>query len=163
MLINYGAEPYEENLSIGEFIMQETADISFEHPEIANVYQTAIKRLSNGQSVEPDNFISPEDPQTSQLVIGLLDMKYFVSEGWYERHRIHTSHESEDLPKATFKIVLRLKRKKLEALIAENDADLKLAEDAGNIIELENLLKMRMQLKSLYDQVTSQLGIVVSK
>ena len=60
------------------------------------------------------------------MVIDLLEIKYFVSEGWEERHRISIMHESEDLPLAAFKIVLRLKRKKLEVLIRQNDDNLKL-------------------------------------
>ncbi len=160
MLINYGNEEYDERLSIGQFIIQETADIEFEHPEIKEVFDRVSEKVNKGQKIQPDAFISAEDPKTSQFVIGLLDVKYFVSEGWYEKHRIHISHESEDLPTAVFKTVLRLKRKKLEALLTENDEELKSTKD---ITLQEELLKMRMHLKTLFDEVSSQLGIVVSK
>jgi DNA primase len=160
MLINYGNEEYEEGLTIGGFIAQETADIDFEHPQIKEVFDNAKTVLTKGKRIEPDEFISAEDPETSQLIISLLDVKYFVSDGWYEKHRIHISHESEDLASAVFKIVLRLKRKKLETLIAENDKDLKIATDPE---EVESLQRIYLELKALYDQVTSQLGIVVSR
>ena len=163
MLINYSSEPYDDDMTIGKFIIQETGDISFEHQEIARVFEKAVKRFLDGKSIEADQFISPEDPETSQLVIGLLDVKYFVSEGWYEKHKIHIAHESEELPLATYKVVLRLKRKKLEVLLAENDEDLRKAQETNDVAEQDNLLKMRIHLKTMYDQVTSELGIVVSK
>ena len=160
LLINYGEEPYDEELSIGQFIIQETADIVFKHEGIKRAFGEATKLIDGGKKPKPDHFLNPNDPKMNQLIIDLLDVKYFVSEGWYKKHRIHTSHESEDLNKAAYKAVLRLKRKKLEALIAENDEELKNTTEEK---EQEELLKVKMELKAMYDQVTLALGIVVSR
>jgi DNA primase len=163
MLINYSNEPYDESLSIGQFIVHETNDLVFEDPELGDLYTKAKAILNEGKVIKPDMFMSPDDNKTSQLVIGMLDVQYFVSEGWYERHKIHTTHESERLPLAAFKTVLRLKRKKLETLLVENDEELKKAQEDKNVPEQDDLLKMRMQLKTMFDQVSSELGIVVSR
>lgn len=163
MLINYSSETYDGSQSIGQFIVQETNDLNFEDPELADLYTKACAILTDGKVIKPDMFISPEDNKTSQLVIGMLDVQYFVSEGWYDRHKIQTTHESEKLPEAALKTVLRLKRKKLESLLAENDEELKKAQEDKNIAEQDDLLKMRMQLKTMFDQVSSELGIVVSR
>jgi len=163
ILINYAGEEYDDSQSIGEFILEETSDLVFEDPELSDLFDKAKVILAEGKTIKPDMFISAEDNKTSQLVIGMLDVQYFVSEGWYERHKIHTTHESERLPIAAFKAVLRLKRKKLESLIVENDEELKKAQEDKNIEEQEDLLKMRMHLKTMFDQVSCELGIVVSR
>jgi len=116
--------------------------------------------LAEGKLLEADMFIGPEHPNMSQLVIGLLDMKYFISDFWETRHKITTTHEKEDLPSATHKIVLRLKRKKLQAMINENEETLKSSSAIG---DQDELLRMIKHLKGLFDQVTTELGIVVSK
>ena len=163
VLVNYGSEPYDEEHSIADFIMEETADISFDDPLIQQAMVKAGQLLEAGEKIEPDRFIGPEDPQMSQMVIDLLDMKYFVSEVWASRHRIHTTHESEALPEGTFKVVLRLKKKKLEMMIADNDEELKRAQETGSIAEQDELLQMKMHLKTMFDQVNNELGTIVNK
>ena len=163
MLVNYSNEPYDETQSIGQFIVQETNDLVFEDPELGDLYVKACAILNGGKVIKPDMFMSPDDNKTSQMVIDMLDVQYFVSEGWLDRHKIHTAHESENLPEAAFKAVLRLKRKKLETLLVENDEELKKAQEGKDVTEQEDLLKMRMHLKTMFDQVSSELGIVVSR
>ena len=159
MLINYGNEPYDEELSIAEFILQEIESISFDNELIEETIGKAATIISSGNPIKADDFIGPQHPLMSQLVIDLLEIRYFVSEGWVKRHQINTMHESEDLPLAAFKIVLRLKRKKLEVLIRQNDENLKTSQ---NPEEQDELLKMKMHLKALFDEVNSELGTVIS-
>ena len=111
MLINYGNEQYDEELSIVEFVLQEIESINFDIELTDETINKAAQIVASGEEIKADKFIGPHHLRMSQLVIDLLEMKYFVSEGWEERHRISTMHESEDLPLAAFKIVLRLKRK----------------------------------------------------
>uniref|UniRef100_UPI0040484079 DNA primase n=1 Tax=Roseivirga sp. TaxID=1964215 RepID=UPI0040484079 len=160
MLINYSNEPYEGDQKIGEFIIQETSDIEFDDELIREAVIKSASIIAEGKSLEADMFIGPHHPSMSQLVIGLLDMKYFISELWESRHRISTTHEKEDLPTATHKIVLRLKRKKIQAMIHKNEETLKLS---SSISDQDELLRMIKHLKELYDQVTTELGIVVSR
>jgi len=160
MLVNYGNEAFDEEVSIGEFILEEIEEISFDDEVINRTIAKAAEILSRGDKIEPDGFIGPKDPAMSQVVIDLLEMKYFVSDGWQEKFRIATVHESEDLPNAAYKIVLRLKKKKLELLIEQNDQALKTAED---IEEQNELLKVHKHLKSLLVEVDNELGTVIPR
>lgn len=160
MIINYANEPFDEHQKIGEFILNETADLKFDDMLINETISKASEFIRAGKKVEPDMFIGPSHPKMSQLVIDLLDMKYFISDGWEELHRISTSHEKEDLPRATYKVILRLKRKKIEELLQHNEEQLKKSSSAA---EQDELLQMIKHLKTLFDQVTTELGIVVSK
>ena len=159
MLINYGNEKYDEELSIAEFVLQEIQGINFDNQLIDETINKVAEIVASGEEIKADKFIGPHHPRMSQLVIDLLEIKYFVSEGWEERHRISIMHESEDLPLAAFKIVLRLKRKKLEVLIRQNDDNLKTSKNPD---EQNELLKMKMHLKALLDQANTELGTVIS-
>jgi DNA primase len=160
MLVNYGNEAFDEEVSIGEFILEEIEDISFDDEVIDRTITKSAEILSAGKKIEPDQFIGPKDPAMSQMVIDLLEMKYFVSEGWHEKFRIATVHESEDLPDAAYKVVLRLKKKKLELLIEQNDQALK---TAGDIDQQNELLKVHKHLKELLVEVDKELGTVIPR
>lgn len=160
VLINYGNEPYDEETTIGEFVITETSDIEFEDKEIAAAIDACAELVNAGKKIEPDHFIGPQDPNRSKLVIDLLDIKYFLSEEWVSKHRIHTKHESEDLPEMALKDVLRLKYKKLDTIVAETEENLKRAETVEEQTELQ---RMFMHYKGLLMQVSKELGIVITK
>lgn len=160
ILINYGNEPYDEHMSIAEFVIEETSDIEFEDKLIAEAIDSCAELINAGRKIEPDQFIGPHHPNMSQLVIDLLEMKYFISDGWQKKHKIYTEHESENLPKMALKDVLRLKFKKLELLISQTEEELKKAE---TVEEQDELQQVFMHYKSLFMQVSSELGIVITR
>lgn len=159
LVINYGNEPFDEEMSIGEFILGETESINFENEMIEQTLNLAAQLVHSGTKLEPDKFIGPENPNMSQLVIDLLEMKYFVSEGWEQKHKISTIHESEDLPNAAYSAILRLKRKKLESLIHQNEETLK---KSKNQDEQEELMRMHKHLKLMLKEINDELGTVIS-
>lgn len=158
LLVNYGNEPFDEEMSVAEFVLQETESITFEDEMIEKTFSKAAGIVSKGEKLAPDQFIGPHDPAMSKLVIDLLEMKYFVSEGWEKVHKIAIIHESEDLPEAAYKLVLRLKKKKLEKLISQTDESLKTSKDVS---EQDELQKMHVHLKALLIEVDNELGTVV--
>lgn len=160
MLINYGGEPFDEETSIAQFILDETGEINFKDEMVKKILEESGTLLDKGEKINPDRFIGPHDPVMSAVVIDLLELKYFISDGWKDRHRIATVHESEDLPEATFKVVLRLKRKKLEEILTVTEEKLKVSTDVDEQIELLTIIK---HYKRLFDEVGKQLGIVVTK
>lgn len=159
LVVNYGNELFDEELSIAEFILGETESINFENKLIEETLSHAARLVNEGRKLEPDQFIGPENPTMSQLVIDLLEMKYFVSEGWEKKHRISTIHESEDLPNAAYTAILRLKRKKLESLIMQNEETLK---KSKNEDEQDELMRMHKHLKEMLKEINDELGTVIS-
>jgi len=159
LVVNYGNEPFDEEMSVAEFILGETESINFENSLIEQTLNLAAHIIHEGKKLEPDQFIGPENPAMSQLVIDLLEMKYFVSEGWEKKHRISTVHESEDLPNAAYSAILRLKRKKLESLIIQNEESLK---KSTNEDEQDELMRMHKHLKLMLKEINDELGTVIS-
>ncbi len=160
ILVNYGNEPYDEETSIGEFVITETSDIEFEDAQIAEAIDACAVLIGKGEKIEPDRFINPENPNMGKLVIDLLEMKYFISDGWKDLHRIYTEHESDNLPEMVLKNVLRLKYKKLDTIVTQTQEDLKKAE---TVEEQSELQRMFMHYKGLLMQVSKELGIVITK
>lgn len=160
ILVNYGNEPFDEEVSIAEFVLEEIDDVTFDNEVIDRTINQAAHLVAAGKKIEPDAFIGPKDPAMSQMVIDLLEMKYFVSEGWQKRHKIATVHESEDLPNAAYKMVLRLKKKKLEVLIEQNDQALKTSKDIDEQMELQ---RVHMHLKTMLVEVDKELGTVIPR
>ncbi|HEY9116637.1 MAG TPA: hypothetical protein VIN11_02360, partial [Roseivirga sp.] len=159
LVVNYGNELFDDEMTIAEFILGETESINFENQLIEHGLNLAAQIIHEGKKLEPDLFIGPDDPAMSSLVIDLLEMKYFVSEAWEKKHRISTIHESEDLPNAAYSAILRLKRKKLESLIHQNEETLK---KSKNTDEQDELLKMHMHLKQMLKEINDELGTVIS-
>lgn len=159
LVVNYGNELFDEEMTIAEFILGETESINFENKLVEQGLNLSAQIIHDGKKLEPDQFIGPENPAMSSLVIDLLEMKYFVSEAWEKKHSISTIHESEDLPNAAYTAILRLKRKKLESLILQNEETLK---KSKNTDEQDELLRMHMHLKQMLKEINDELGTVIS-
>jgi len=160
IIVNYGNELYDEETTIGEFVINETSDIEFEDQEILEAINKCAELINEGKKIEPDQFIGPQNPSMGKLVIDLLEMKYFISDGWKDKHRIYTEHESENLQEMALRDVLRLKYKKLDSLVAKAEEDLKNAETVEAQSELQ---RMCMHYKGMLMQVSKELGIVITK
>lgn len=157
MLVNYGGEPFDEEISVAEFIIEETTEIKFKDELVKRVIERSGELLEKGEKINPDKFIGPHDPVMSQLVIDLLELNYFISSNWAERHRIYTAHESDDLTEATFKVVLRLKWKKLKEMTTETEEELKTNKNPD---EQDQLMRIWIHYKKLFDEVSHKLGVV---
>lgn len=125
LAINYGNEPFDSQMSLAAFLCEELDGIPLEDERIGFAFDEIRKLLADQKSISPDHFIGPERPDLTPLVIDLLEMKYFVSDAWKQKHKILTTHESEKLPAEVRNAILRLKRKKLEMLLLENEEALK--------------------------------------
>lgn len=159
LAINYGNEPFNSELNLASFLCEELDGIPLEDERIRYAFDEIRKLLEDQKPISPDHFIGPERSDLSPLVIDLLEMKYFVSDVWKQKHKILTTHESEKLPAEVQNAILRLKRKKLEMLLLENEEALKKAE---SVDEVEEFQHMHIHLKGLLGEINQALGTVIS-
>lgn len=159
LAINYGNEPFDSQMSLAAFLCEELDGIPLEDERIGFAFDEIRKLLADQKSISPDHFIGPERPDLTPLVIDLLEMKYFVSDAWKQKHKILTTHESEKLPAEVRNAILRLKRKKLEMLLLENEEALKKADSED---EVEEFQRMHIHLKGLLGEINEELGTVIS-
>ncbi|SMD44962.1 DNA primase [Aquiflexum balticum DSM 16537] len=163
LLVTYGFEMVSEKTSACEYMLQETAELSFETPvfkKILQLYQTA---LSGGFMPQPDFFMSTEDQEVKKEIISMITRKYELSTLWESRHQIFTYHEADDLAKTIYDSVLHLKKRVIKKLLQEAKYKIKEAEDQKLGIEsVSERLKIYMELKKFQVEIDKQLGIVVS-
>jgi DNA primase len=163
LLVTYGFEMVSEKTSACEYMLQETAELSFETPvfkKILQLYQTA---LSGGFMPQPDFFMSTEDQEVKKEIISMITRKYELSTLWESRHQIFTYHEADDLAKTIYDSVLHLKKRVIKKLLQEAKFKIKEAEEQKLGIEsVSERLKIYMELKKFQVEIDKQLGIVVS-
>lgn len=159
LAINYGNKPFDGAVNLAAFLCDELDGIPLEDERIKFAFDEIRNLLAQEKPISPDHFIGPERPDLSPLIIDLLEMKYFVSDAWKQKHKILTTHESEKLPVEVQNAILRLKRKRLEMLLLENEEALKKAETNEQTDEFQ---RMHMHLKGLLNQINKELGTVIS-
>ena len=163
LLVNYGFEMVSEKTMACQYMLQETAELSFETPvfkKILHLYQTA---LEGGFMPQPDFFMSTEDQEVKKEIISMITRKYELSTLWESRHQIFTYHEADDLAKTIYDSVLHLKKRVLKKLLEEAKNKIKEAEDQKLGVEsVSERLETYMELKKFQVEIDRQLGIVVS-
>ena len=160
LIVNYGNEPYDEEQIVADFVISETSDVKIENEVIAQAFELCSASLLKNKKVLIDQLLDPRNEKLSSLVTGLMDIKHFISKGWWERNRITTRHESDNLQKTVFDDVLTFKYKKLEQILSEMEEKLKTAEDEATADELQ---MMFLYYKKMHIEVSAMLGIVINK
>ena len=163
MLVNYGFEMVSEELSVCEYLLQETHDLTFETPvfnKILNLYKQA---LSKGILPQPTYFMESQDSEVKKEVINMITRKHEISRLWQERFQIFTTTEADDLAKSVYDNILRLKQKVIKKMLEESRHKIKHAQEAGESSEeMDEKLRVYMELKKFQTEIDKQLGIVIS-
>lgn len=163
MLVNYGFEMVSEELSVCEYLLQETHDLTFETPvfnKILNIYKEA---LANGVLPQPANFMESSDIEVKKEVINMITRKHEISKLWEERFKIFTVTEADDLAKSVYDNILRLKQKVVKKMLEQSRHKIKIAQEAGEDADsMDEKLRIYMELKRFQSEIDKQLGIVIS-
>ena len=160
LIVNYGNEPYDEEQIVADFVISETSDVKIENEVIAQAFELCSASLSKNQKVDVDQLLDPRNAKLSRLVTGLMEIKHFISDGWWERNGIMTRHESDNLQKTVFDDVLTFKYKKLEQILSDMQEALK---TAGDEAEADELQRIFFHYKKMHTEVSARLGIVINK
>ena len=95
--------------------------------------------------------------------IDVLTSPYQLSEKWESIARIEVATEANKLKPAVENSVLSFKAKKIEILIAENQREIKEAEQEERYEALGELLKRQKELKDISKEINRQLGRVITR
>ncbi|KOF02297.1 hypothetical protein OB69_12790 [Roseivirga seohaensis subsp. aquiponti] len=154
LLLNYGNETVADGV-LAEVFFRELEGFEFESKICSIVFNQSNIKFQNSRKIELDDFLSSNDSNIKMFAVDALEIKYFISDGWFDLHRISTSHESEDLYKQSIRAVLRLKKRKLEIMIRDNEDELR---NNWN----EESIKVYMELKRRHTIISKELGTVVN-
>ena len=163
LLVNYGFEMVSEELSVCEYLLQETEDLTFETPVFNKILVIFKDALKQGLLPQPAYFLEIEDSEIKREVINLITPKYELSTLWESRFQIFTTHEADDLAKTVYDNILHLKKKVIKKLLEEARDQIKKAEmNKGTEEEVSEKVRIYMELKNYQVAIDKQLGIVIS-
>lgn len=97
-LIEYGAKPFTEDLLTIQYILQELESIPIENELHQKILNLAKEVKEEGENIIASFFINHPDKDVSELAITLIFDKYAISDGWKNKHKIHTP-EKDDIYK----------------------------------------------------------------
>lgn len=162
ILIQSGAEPYTEELTVGAHLMQEieTNELRFTHEVYAAVVEACRQRLSNEEPLTQDFFISHEDERIGTLASDMLISRYELSPYWNEKYVDLDNETQKHLQKDVDSALLRLKLKHVDELMKQNNEVLRQVTDEQ---ELTDALQLHQYLTQIRKELTEQIGTVVVK
>ncbi|HLT05914.1 MAG TPA: DNA primase [Cyclobacteriaceae bacterium] len=158
LLINYGFEKLAEDLHVCDYLLQEVQDLEFATPVYQRILAAYKSALENGILPDINYFLGMNDAEIKREVIDLITMAHEISPNWEKRHLIFTNKEQDNLSKAVYEGVLRLKRRVVKKLLDEAMNKVKEAKEE----EVEGLLAIYMELKNYQVDIDRQLGTVIS-
>lgn len=150
----------EEELSIAEFMFQSLAmdDIMFDEPLFQAIYRDYSFAHKMGEEVGPSRYIGSDKEEWRSLSIDLLTERYTLSPNWETRHKIHVTHEQDQLLHAVELAVNILKERRVDRMLVEKQEELKtLSEEA----DVELVLRMLVALQEAKKSFAKQTGRVV--
>ncbi|MEX2591905.1 MAG: DNA primase [Anditalea sp.] len=163
LLINFGFEKISEELHVCDYLLQEISDLKFETPVYHRILLTYKRSLKEGILPNPEYLLITEDTEVKREIIGMVTQEHEISPNWEKKHQIYTKKDSDDLPKATYESVLRLKKRVIKKMLDEVHNKLKEAEIKGaEEQEIAALQQVSFELQSYQTSINKQLGTVIS-
>lgn len=159
ILLEYGLQPWKENGTVADFILDELEAFHFENPDLEKVLVIYIHAYQQGLSPSSKTLMYHEDENIRQLVVNITLFPYELSQKWDEvmegMNIVNRDVSEQD-------IVMSLnyyKLKKLKKMLAENQQEMEHA--SGD--EIKKLIEIHTQLKQYETAITKQLGTVIIK
>jgi DNA primase len=163
LLVLYGFEKVSEDLSVCQYLLQETADLNFETPVFQRLLVQYKEALGRGILPQPTYFLETTDGELKKEVIDMLSRKYELSTLWEKRFQIFTAGEADDLAKTIYDSILHLKKKVLKKMLDEAKHKIKEGEEQkASQEEITERIMVFMELKKYQVEIDRQLGIVIS-
>ncbi len=173
MLITYGHERVtvpmqeedgtssEEELSIAELMFQSLAmdDITFDEPLFQAIYRDYSFAHKMGETVVPARYIGNGNQEWRQLCIDLLTDRYILSPNWEAKHKIHVTHERDQLLDAVEQALNMLKERRVDRMLKEKQEQLKEFTDEADVEMALRTLVALQEAKKAFAKVTGRVVV----
>jgi DNA primase len=173
MLLTYGHErvivPFQnedgssedEEISVAELMFQSLAqdDITFDEPLFQAIYRDYSFAHKMGESVEASRYTMNADEQWRDLSIDLLTDRYLLSPNWLAKHKIHVTHEREQLLEAVEHGLNILKERRVDRMLREKQEQLKdLTDEADVEMALRTIVALN-EAKKAFAKLTGRVVV----
>jgi DNA primase len=162
MLISYSTLELEAQYYVCNYLLDETQEVAFQDPLLDKVLQIFKIELGKGTIPTSDFFLKHPDGEVQRLAIDLTTERHELSPQWFDKHKIITPHERDNLTDAAYKTVLRLKQELIKKMVYENMLLLAKASDTGNVEEQTRCIQIHTELKAAEREIAGHLGNVLT-
>lgn len=149
------------SVSVAEYILNDLLDdeITFLSPVYARILETYLNYYEDHEAFpDADYFVRDPDPKFSEVVASMITSPYELSENWRDRHNIHTHTEGDNLKRAVFDPLMRLKLGRIRSLVKKLEKEIKNTE---NEEDLNALLHEKIKLDRMKIEVTGFFGSTI--
>lgn len=158
ILMLYGSEKIDENLSVCHYIISETEDIESHSELFLRIINEVKKQWHEGNEIHKNFFLHHPDPEISAFAKDAFFERYSLSEHWI-KYGISVASEIDMLSQNVPKYILRYKRLIVRMMMEKarkQFSDKNIPDE-----QLQELLMHYKQLQGLYTEINRLLGIVV--
>jgi DNA primase len=159
LLLKYGNELLDEQTRLYQYIYHELEDVDFESPLYFKIFQLYHSYLQQDIVPTHEQFVNSEDFEIKSESIDLLMERYEISDTWESKFGIIVPKEENVLFQSVYSNILRLKYRKIQKLIQQND---ELLQKAETFEEQLQYLHVAKELKNTKKELGELLGIVIS-
>ena len=112
-------------MKVAKFIVDEIErdQIPIENTVCAGMFSAIADAVKLSGRLNPDDFITSENPGISRLAVELLSPVYLLSENWEAMHKIFVPEEEKNLKDSVEKSVYHLKNKQVMKMLDDNSVD----------------------------------------
>ena len=161
LLLNYADHALEDQ-KLGDFLMHELEDVKFTNVVFVEIYNSFQKMLREGKKIDSQYLMQHGSNEVKKIITDLITSRYEISPHWRDKH-IYVPNESEVLPDMALTNVLRLKFRVVQKMMEANLLQIRNAEQAGSLEDVEKYLEQQNGLKNAERELASVLGIVVAR
>ena len=158
-LTNEQDEKVKEEVSAAVYMIDNIIGdgIFFENKTYQKVFDFYNEKLKNDQLPSHQDFINNTDQEISQFVIGIFSTQHELSPNW-EKHKIFTITEDQQLTLAVERTTLSFKLSKVEVLILEKQEEIKIEKSYDKQLEL---MKEEKAFQKIKIQLAAKLGRII--
>jgi DNA primase len=169
LLMRYGSNEFERHISkedgreelitVSDYIVKEiiSDDLQFDDPAYANIFGEYRFAMEQGTFIGDNSFVKHPDPAVSGLAADLLSEPHTLSKIYFN-HKTYVETEEMKLKEVVPDVILVFKGGKINNRIREIQAEIKTAQDAGDIDKVMELIRKKMALSSALTSISEKLG-----
>ena len=160
-MVDMEGNSFDEELSVAELMFQSLAtdDMTLEEPLLQAIFRDYSFSHKMGETVMPSRYITNENTDWRDLTIDLLAERHVLSPNWEVKHKIHVSHEQDQLLQAVQQALNMLKERRVDRMLKLKQEQLKELTDEADIDMALRTLMALQELKKDFAKVTGRVVV----
>ncbi|MCP9767284.1 DNA primase [Lacihabitans sp. LS3-19] len=143
-----------EKHSLADYLLHETNDIELETPIFNQIYQFYKEEHIKGNQIDSKMFSSNPNPEIQDVVISWMSPKHELSDKW-QKFEIFVPKYEELLNESSYRMILRIRKEKLQQEINNLIEEIDAASDEDLEILMNSIGKKRDFIKLIAEELGS--------